>query len=305
MGVNDPQYTTEELEEFRQQNKAGIEFEGKHYTLYEATQRQRSLERSIRKTKRKILIDEATGDAEKLQWDQIRLVRTREEYHRFSKAAGLPEQYERMEKAGFTWKHSKSAKVAVRATEEDVFKNKNMDLKKMSEKVETELDMHCNRPSKWSGRTIIKPRDAMKGTTGKKDWSCDIILREDAGVKTVIHEHLHGRSVSYYDSETYVRFQRAEEGAVELFAQEICKQNNVSFRKAYPEMVKRLRIINSITRIGDDYSFAKQLFDIPMTERYNWLKEKANAAIEGGSLSSKSIQVLQEAVEYMRGKGVV
>lgn len=114
MGVNFPQYTAEELEEFRRQNEAGIDFEGKHYTLYEATQRQRSLERSIRKTKRRILIDEATGDAEKLQWDQIRLVRTREEYHRFSKAAGLPEQYERMETAGFTWKHGKAAERMVR-----------------------------------------------------------------------------------------------------------------------------------------------------------------------------------------------
>ncbi len=109
LGVNEPQYTAAELEEFRQQNEAGIDFEGKHYTLYEATQRQRSLERSIRKTKRGILIDEATGDAEKLQWDQIRLVRTREEYHRFSKAAGLPEQFERMEKAGFTWQHGSTA----------------------------------------------------------------------------------------------------------------------------------------------------------------------------------------------------
>ena len=112
LSVNSPQYTDEELEEFRQQNEAGIDFEGKHYTLYEATQRQRSLERSIRKTKRKILIDEATGDAEKLQWDQIRLVRIREEYHRFSKAAGLLEQFERMEKAGFTWKHGKAAEKA-------------------------------------------------------------------------------------------------------------------------------------------------------------------------------------------------
>lgn len=112
LGVNSPQYTDEELEEFRRQNAEGIDFEGKHYTLYEATQRQRSLERSIRKTKRKILIDESTGDAEKLQWDQIRLVRIREEYHRFSKAAGLPEQYERMEKAGFTWKHGKAAENA-------------------------------------------------------------------------------------------------------------------------------------------------------------------------------------------------
>lgn len=112
LGVNEPQYTAEELEKFRQQNEAGIDFEGKHYTLYEATQRQRSLERSIRKTKRKILIDEATGDTEKLQWDQIRLVRTREEYHRFSKAAGLPEQFERMEKAGFSFRQGKAAEKA-------------------------------------------------------------------------------------------------------------------------------------------------------------------------------------------------
>ena len=109
LGVNEPQYTDEELEEFRRQNAAGIDFEGKHYTLYEATQRQRRLETAVRNTKRKILIDENTGDAEKLQWDQIRLVRLREEYHRFSKAAKLPEQFERMEKAGFTWKHGKAA----------------------------------------------------------------------------------------------------------------------------------------------------------------------------------------------------
>lgn len=120
LGVNEPQYTAEELEEFRRQNEAGIDFEGKHYTLYEATQRQRSLERSIRKTKRRILIDEATGDAEKLQWDQIRLVRTREEYHRFSKAAGLPEQFERMEKAGFTWKHGKAAEKTAKDASSDV-----------------------------------------------------------------------------------------------------------------------------------------------------------------------------------------
>ena len=56
-----------------------------------------------------ILIDESTGDAEKLQWDRIRMVRIREEYHRFSKTVGLPEQYGRMEKAGFNFKHWNAA----------------------------------------------------------------------------------------------------------------------------------------------------------------------------------------------------
>jgi hypothetical protein len=68
-----------------------------------------ALERAMRSRKRRILIDEATGDKERLQADQIRLVRIREEYHRFSKAAGLREQWERTEAAGFTWKHGKAA----------------------------------------------------------------------------------------------------------------------------------------------------------------------------------------------------
>ena len=109
LGVNEPQYTTKELEQMRQENEEGVTYEGKHYTVYEATQRQRKLERSIRNQKRKILIDEATGDSEKLQWDQIRLVRYREEYSRFSKAAELPMQHERAELAGFNWKKGKAA----------------------------------------------------------------------------------------------------------------------------------------------------------------------------------------------------
>ena len=147
MGVNDPQYTDEELEEFRRQNEAGIDFEGKHYTLYEATQRQRSLERSIRKTKRKILIDEATGDAEKLQWDQIRLVRTREEYHRFSKAAGLPEQYERMEKAGFTFKHGSAATKSANAYYK--YWSKSIGANESAKTLADYYEMKYNRPDEY------------------------------------------------------------------------------------------------------------------------------------------------------------
>ena len=109
LGVNSPQYTPEELEKFRADNEAGVEFDGKHYTLYEATQRQRAFERNVRYRKREILIDETLGDKGKLQADQIKLVRLREEYKRFSKGVGLPMQHERMETAGFDWKKGKAA----------------------------------------------------------------------------------------------------------------------------------------------------------------------------------------------------
>lgn len=109
MGVNDPQYTDEELEQMCQENETGVFYEGQHYTLYKATQKQRKYERAIRNQKRKILVDEALEDKEQLQIDQIRLVRLRQEYARFSEGVGLPMQHARAEAAGFTWKHGKAA----------------------------------------------------------------------------------------------------------------------------------------------------------------------------------------------------
>lgn len=298
IGVNSPQYTAKQLEEMRQENEKGITYEGKHYTLYEARQRQRNLESAARNRKRRILIDEQLGDKDKLQNDQIRLQLIKQEYSRFSKAAGLPTQHARMEKAGFGFKHA----AEVKATAEDVFKNPSADLEQVSKKVDNALNRYCERRTKWSGVTITKPREEMPGVAGRKEWSCDITLREDSGIKTVVHEHLHARSVSYFDPETYKNNQRAEEGSVELFAQEICKINNAAFRASYTEPVKRLRIINSIVRISDDFNFAKQLFDIPLPNRYNWLRGKANELIATGKLSTKTVESLNEAVEYLKGK---
>ncbi len=112
LGISRPQYTPEELEEMRRENEAGFTYNGQHYTGYEATQRQRALERAIRKQRRRILVDEASGDAQRLQDDQIRLVRLEEEYRRFSKAAGLRTQQERLEEVGFAWKEATESQTA-------------------------------------------------------------------------------------------------------------------------------------------------------------------------------------------------
>lgn len=101
LGVNSPQYTPGQLEQFRVDNEKGVTFDGKHYTCYQATQAQRKLERSIRRQKRRVLVDEAAGDKDKLLTDQIKLQRYRQEYARFSKAAGLRTQDERLHVAGF------------------------------------------------------------------------------------------------------------------------------------------------------------------------------------------------------------
>ncbi len=112
LGINEPQYSPEELEQFRKANKDGIEYEGRHYTMYEATQHQRKLERAIRNRKRRILIDEALGDKEQLAVDQTRLVILNGEYARFTKAARLRSQRERASVAGFGTKEARDAKKA-------------------------------------------------------------------------------------------------------------------------------------------------------------------------------------------------
>lgn len=113
LGVNAPQYTDEELEKMRQDNADGVVIDGRHYTKYEATQMQRKIERAIRKQKNRILVDESAGDKDKLLTDQIRLQRYRQEYVRFSKAAGLRTQNERAQVAGFGRKQAAEAKATV------------------------------------------------------------------------------------------------------------------------------------------------------------------------------------------------
>lgn len=113
-GISSPQYSAEQLEAMRTANAEGITYNGRHYTGYEATQHQRALERAIRKQKRRILIDEATGDAEKLKTDQIKLQTLRQEYNGFSKAAKLRTQTERAGVAGFGHKQANAADKAAR-----------------------------------------------------------------------------------------------------------------------------------------------------------------------------------------------
>ena len=71
--------------------------------------RQRRLEASMRRQKRRILADEATGDQEKKQQDQIKLQVLNQEYRRFSKAAGLRTQDARAEVLGFGGKQGVAA----------------------------------------------------------------------------------------------------------------------------------------------------------------------------------------------------
>lgn len=101
MGVDSPQYTAAELQRFKDENERGLTYNGHNYTLYEAGQKQSSIENGIRMIKRQCLADEETGDADALQKHQIKLKVWQAEYKRYCKAAGLPLRTERLQSAGF------------------------------------------------------------------------------------------------------------------------------------------------------------------------------------------------------------
>ena len=107
LGVNSPQYSAEELEKFRQDNEAGVTFDGKHYTGYEATQMQRRLERAIRAQRRRVLL----AGPEDIEPHKSRLAVLQQECERFSKSVGLRTETERLEVSGFGPKQMQSTKI--------------------------------------------------------------------------------------------------------------------------------------------------------------------------------------------------
>ena len=93
-GVMERTYTDEELAHI--DDGHDVDFEGKHYTAYEATQKQRQIERTVRKLKREQAAYKAAGLEEDAQAVTARIRRLNAEYKSFSEAAGLPLQRERM-----------------------------------------------------------------------------------------------------------------------------------------------------------------------------------------------------------------
>lgn len=78
-----------------QRNEKG-KIDGREYDDYQATQMQRRIERQIRKEKRLQTAYKAAGLEKDAQNSKIRLRQLNKKYREFSKAAGLPEQRERM-----------------------------------------------------------------------------------------------------------------------------------------------------------------------------------------------------------------
>ncbi len=93
-GVSERTYNDEQLAHI--DDHLGCDYEGRHYTAYEATQQQRKIERTVRALKRRNAAQKAAGLVEDATATQTRINRLTQKYMEFSKKAGLPLQNERM-----------------------------------------------------------------------------------------------------------------------------------------------------------------------------------------------------------------
>lgn len=97
-GISERAYTDKELENIEPKP---FSYKGREYTYYEATQRQRLIERNIRATKRELIGYDAVGDTEAFTQASIKLQQQKKEYNYFSKAAGIRKKKERQQVIGY------------------------------------------------------------------------------------------------------------------------------------------------------------------------------------------------------------
>lgn len=114
-GASSRQWTDQALKHI---DRPAIAYQGKQYSMYQATQRQRAIERHMRQLKLDLLMYEAAGLEKDYQNAAILLQRWRKEYKSFSRAAGLREQTERARVYGFSTGQAARARAAASRSRE-------------------------------------------------------------------------------------------------------------------------------------------------------------------------------------------
>ena len=90
LGVSRPQFTDKQLEEDKKKNNDGFEFEGKHYTFYEAEQLLNRIALEIRKSKDTQILAKASDDKDLILQAQTKITQLTTKYKQLCKTSGLP-----------------------------------------------------------------------------------------------------------------------------------------------------------------------------------------------------------------------
>lgn len=184
-------------------------------------------------------------------------------------------------------------------------------IQQISSAVDTILERDYDFPkSEWRRSTFQVPDGSLGiGKVGVASFSDNCIRICESytnDIKTHIHEHLHLRSANTYPNAraVYLQHSKIEEGTVEFLAQEICKSRNVRFGPSYSEFVDPLRNIRHIIRpMQSDLDFAKELLDIPLHKRYNYIERLVRTYVDTGGRRPAVLTRLDKALDSIRGGG--
>lgn len=169
----------------------------------------------------------------------------------------------------------------------DYTKRTKEELESVCNQIKSDIGQYAVKKSKWSGHINVCQSFIDNKASGAKEWNCDISLMDTADDGVIWHEMLHSCSVSHYSMDYYKRNQWIEEASVEYLTQQICKEKGIMHIPAYIDLVPILQVVNAQFQYGSDMEFAKELYNVPLDERYLWFEEKVidslrkeNAAFE-------------------------
>ena len=173
--------------------------------------------------------------------------------------------------------------------------------------LESELDLP---KTAWNGK-IVTVRDGGlgKNTLGIAGWDRRIYVCESnrSDIQTHVHENIHMRSIIKYGEAIgrplLIKHRAVEDGPVELLTQEILKKKGLEYRDRYSEYVDPLRRIRKIVLPKvNDCDFALKLIDLPITERYNYLKEIVeDYKVSNPKIRDKVLEELTNALKELKG----
>ena len=151
--------------------------------------------------------------------------------------------------------------------------------------IKSDITNYANNNSKWSGNINVH-KDLIDGDAiGIKEWSCDIAVVDFADDGVLWHEMLHSCSASHYPPNVYSEHEFIEEATVEFLKQQICAERNIRNIGAYEDKVLILKTINDSFGYGTDLEFAKEIFNIPLPDRYQWLVDKVDESLRNANAS--------------------
>ncbi len=292
--------------------------------VYELQQQQRAMERAIRQTKRQLLVKQAEIDGvaetdvkEMLQpeYDKLayKLRMQNRKYNQFCADNGLRTQADRIKVAGF--KREQAAKANGRATAYSnsvktpmekadnvgYTKRTKEEVEQTARQIKEEITQYSDGPSKWSGNINVNSEHVGNGALGAKEWSCDISLIDTADDGVIWHEMLHSCSASYYKSEVYNANEYIEEATVEWLKQQICGEKNIFNVYAYGDKTIVLQALNESFKFGTDMEFAKEIFNVPLPERYRWLENRVDERLRQAGASFEDYNDVMGFVERLKG----